>query len=194
MTTIPNHPLTEDRAAEIWGDHAPAYLGQWRSMSDDRRAHAVHLLRVAHNAGREYERATNPEDDRPWEPLDGPVRVGDEVRQNLFGVTRAAVVARVDRNGNPRSSKGGLIGLRDSGTWYVRRAAPTLPTEDGAVIMYLSEVEVIRAVDDTGRLNDFHRLTYDAGTETWYGMDLDGHLRWTTSQKIVRDTWKADDQ
>ena len=73
------------------------------------------------------------------------------------------------------------------------RPAQELPTEDGAVIVHL-EHEAIRAKDNTGHFNDFHRLTYDADTQTWYGMDLAGNLRWTTSQDIIPGTWKVDDQ
>ena len=63
------------------------------------------------------------EDDRPWEPLNGPVRVGDEVRQDLHGLTHAAVVGRLDDDGYPWTAEGNFIGRLDFGTWYVRRPA-----------------------------------------------------------------------
>lgn len=66
-----------------------------------------------------------------------------------------------------------------------------LPAEyDGAVIVHL-EREAIRAKDNSGHFNDFHRLTYDTDTQTWYGMDLAGNLRWTTTRDITPGTWKV---
>ena len=70
---------------------------------------------------------------------------------------------------------------------------PSLPKMDGAVIVHL-EYEAIQARDNTGHLNDFHRLTYDTDTRTWYGMDLAGNLRWTTADDITPNTWKVDDE
>ena len=57
-----DHPLTETAAAELWDAHAPAYLGQWHSMSDSRRAHAVSLLRAGFNAAREHYTADDMRD------------------------------------------------------------------------------------------------------------------------------------
>ena len=78
-------------------------------------------------------------------------------------------------------------------TITIRRTIQELPTEDGAVIVHL-EREAIRAKDNTGHLNDFHRLTYDTDTQTWYGMDLAGNLRWTTTRDITPGTWKVDEK
>lgn len=62
-------------------------------------------------------------DDRPWEPLDGrPVRVGDTVRQDWFGLTITGVVSSVDAEGDPLTAEGVLIGILRDGTWYVRPA------------------------------------------------------------------------
>ena len=122
-----DHPLTEGRAWDIYSD-----------------AHPVDAIRAAFDAGREHER-TNPADARPWEPLNGPVRVGDEVRQDFRGVTHTAVVARVDRSGDPWTAEGAIIGLLCHGTWHVRRAVQELPTEDGAVIVPADGHEFIEA-------------------------------------------------
>lgn len=66
----------------------------------------------------------NTPDTRPWEPLNGrPPRVGDEVRQEWYGVTRSGTVGRVDGNGDPWTSEGGYIGPILGGTWYTRPAA-----------------------------------------------------------------------
>ena len=88
------------------------------------------------------------EDDRPWEPLNewDPVRVGDEVRQELNGVTTIAVVGRVDGEGDPWTAEDRFIGVHDEGTWRVRRAVQQLPTEDGAVIVPAEGREFIEAV------------------------------------------------
>ena len=77
------------------------------------------------------------EDARPWEPLneDDPLRVGDEVRRDLLGITTIAVVGHVDKEGDPWTDEGRVIGILDEGTWYVRRPVQELPTEDGAVIV-----------------------------------------------------------
>ena len=85
------------------------------------------------------------EDARPWEPLNGPVRVGDEVRQEWYGVTRGGIVGSVDGNGDPWTAKGGYIGPILGGTWHVRRPDQELPTEDGAVIVPAEGREFIEA-------------------------------------------------
>lgn len=73
------------------------------------------------------------------------------------------------------------------------RTVPPLPPEsDGAVIVH-HEHGAIQARDNTGHLNDFHRLTYHADTQTWYGIDLTGNLRWTTSKGITLGTWRVYD-
>lgn len=78
----------------------------------------------------ERERAA-VEDVRPWEPLDGPPRVGDEVRQERVGFTITGVVVRVDGDGYPWAADGIFIGDINEGTWYVRRIpAPTPPAEE----------------------------------------------------------------
>ena len=68
-----------------------------------------------------------------------------------------------------------------------------LPTKDGSVIVHL-EHEANQARDHTGHLNDFHRLTFDEDTQTWYGMDLAGNLRWTTADDIIPGTWKVEEK
>ena len=64
------------------------------------------------------------DDDRAWEPLNEGdlVCVGDEVRQEWGGVTCTAVVADVDEDGDLWTAEDAPIGLRNTGTWYVRRA------------------------------------------------------------------------
>ena len=123
------------------------------------------------------------DDARPWEPLNGPVRVGDEVRQELNGVTTIAVVGRVDGEGDPWTAEDRFIGVHDEGTWRVRRAVQQLPTEDGAVIVPAEGREFIET--QTGKKS--RRLTWDAECLVWY--DARGtHLR----GDIIPGTWKLE--
>lgn len=115
-----DHPLTETAAVELWGKYPRLkYLDDWTPSA---RADLLAALRAAFDAGREHER-TNPDDARPWEPLNegDPLHVGDEVRQDYSGVTRTAVVGRVGEDGTPWTTERDLIGLLHWGTWYVRR-------------------------------------------------------------------------
>ena len=65
------------------------------------------------------------EDPRPWEPLNEGdlLHAGDEVRQDLNGITSIAVFGWVDVNGDLVTADGGYIGVLSLGTWYVRRPA-----------------------------------------------------------------------
>ena len=126
-------------------------------------------------------------DARPWEPLNewDPVRVGDEVRQELNGVTTIAVVGRVDGEGDPWTTEDRFIGVLDEGTWYVRRAVQELPTEDGAVIVPAEGREFI----ETRSGKKSRRLTWDAESYVWYdarGTHLDAD--------IITGTWKVDEK
>lgn len=78
---------------------------------------------------------TAVEGDRPWEPLDGPVRVGAEVRQDLLGLTTIGIVAYLNDDGDPWTAEGGFIGQLGYGTWYVRRPVQELPaTPETAIV------------------------------------------------------------
>ena len=79
-----DHPLTETAAAELSKKFMPGVAFQiLASVSPE---DLTEYARAAFDAGREHER-TNPDDDHPWEPLNGPARVGDKVRQELDGIT-----------------------------------------------------------------------------------------------------------
>ena len=141
-----DHPLTETAAVEMW-DASPCPEGyEFRGMLTVEQDATLYAMRAAFDAGRKHERA-NAEDDRPWEPLNewDPVRMGDEVRQELNGVTTIAVVGRVDGEGDPWTAEDRFIGVHDEGTWRVRRAVQQLPTEDGAVIVPTDGHEYITA-------------------------------------------------
>ena len=148
------------------------------------------FARAAFDAGREREREHAAEADRPWEPLNGPVRAGDEVRQELRGVTTTAVVGRVDGEGDPWSTENDFVGVLDLGTWYVRRAVEELPTEDGAVIVPAEGSEFIEQVGDCA---NYRRLTYDAASGRWIGWDMLNHEAEALSPEyITPGTWKLD--
>ena len=133
-----------------------------------------------------------PGADRPWEPLDGPVYVGDEVRQDHYGITHTAVVGRVDVEGDPWTAKNGFIGVLDEGTWYVRRAVQELPTEDGAVIVPADGSEFIEQVGDCA---NYRRLTYDAASGRWIGWDMLNHEAEALSPEgITPGTWQVADE
>ena len=126
-------------------------------------------------------------DARPWESLgeSDQVCVGDEVKWDYYGLTMTATVARVDKTGSLYTAAGLHIGVRSVGTWYVRRAVPELPTEDGAVIIPADGHEFIEI--RAGKKS--RRLTWDADAFVWY--DAYGTYLGTD---ITTGTWKLDDQ
>lgn len=148
-TMEPNDAMVEEGASSAWEETNPGILG-WNSISERHkegcRRDARTILRAALN---------HPDaaglfagvDARPWEPLGehDPLYVGDEVRQELNGVTTIAVVGRVDVEGDPWTTEDRFIGVHDEGTWYVRRAGQELPTEEGAVIVPAEGREFIEA-------------------------------------------------
>lgn len=195
-----NHPLTETAAAELWDKHVGDTVpwGDWYGGS--RRA-LTSLLRAAHDVGREHERA-NPDAARPWEPLNGPVRVGDEVRREFNGITVTAVVGRVDDDGDPWAAGGGFIGVLEHGTWYVRRAVQELPTEDGAVIVPTEGREFIEA-EVAGQTfiareavvcqSDFGPANVLEGA--WRRADTGARVGGQVSRNFITPgTWKVDEQ
>ena len=121
------------------------------------------------------------EDARPWEPLNGLPRVGDEVRQERPGLTITGVVGRVDEEGDPWTAEDIFIGEVNQGTWYVRRPVKELPTADGAVIVPADGHDFIEI--RAGKKS--RRLTWDADAFVWY--DAYGTYLGTD---ITPGTWK----
>ena len=165
-----NHPLTEERAAEMWDAHREPGVVPFHEQGRLYKRGQTAMLRAAFNAGREHERA-NPDDDRPWEPLNGrPVRAGYEVRQERAGITITGVVARVDKDGDPWAAEDDFIGRLGTGTWYVRRPVEDLPTGHGTVIVPADGHEYIEA---TGPVSGATWRTKEAvlGSDgRWYGV------------------------
>ena len=177
-----NHPLNETAAAEVTDEMRRAAASAYEDMAQvTRPENHEKCLNAALSAALAV---ATPADARPWEPLNGdPVRVGDEVRQELNGVTTIAVVGRVDVEGDPWTTEDRFIGVIDEGTWYVRRTVPELPTEDGAVIVPADGYEYIET--QTGKKS--RRLTWDAECLVWYdarGTHLHGD--------ITPGTWKVE--
>lgn len=161
-----DHPLTETAAAELWDasrDPGRRLADRYEEMYHDDRATAVAALRAAFDAGREHERA-NPEDDRPWEPLNGPVRVGDEVRREA------------------------------DGTWYVRRAALELPPEhDGVVLVPADGHEAITTKDgqEFARLTFTTKQSIWYGPNL-AARPGDWVIQTTAPGRLTLGTWKVD--
>lgn len=130
--------------------------------------------------------------DRPWEPLNGRrVYVGDEVREEWYGVTRTGVVGRVDGNGDPWTAEGGYIGPILGGTWYVRRTVKPLPTEPGTVIVPAEGHEYITAT--VGGMTYRAREAILIGENQWHAAwrSDEGVLIYVTPERIDAGTWKV---
>ena len=213
-----DHPLTESRAWDIYSDAHPvdAIRAAFDAGREHERAQARptekitdEMRRAAVSAYEDMAQVTRPENherclnaaltaaldaaSRPWEPLSGPVRVGDEVRQDRQGLTITAVVGRVDESGNPWTGDGTLIGLLRYGTWYVRRAIQELPTEDGVEIVPAGGGP-IGAAHPGGKFTT-HHATYDSYLGSWVGVWRAASGRVTVSSvspgDITPGTWKV---
>ena len=188
------HPLTETAAALLWNAHrthnALPFHEQGRLYMQSQTA----MLRAAFDAGREHERTT-PEDDHPWEPLNGRApRVGEEIRRDRYGITSIAVVGRVDRTGDPWTAEGALIGMLKHGTWYVRRTVQELPTEPGAVIVPADGHEAITATLGSETYHAREAILFSA--DAWLGAwrDTAGARAYMGPTRITPGTWQVDDQ
>ena len=103
-------------------------VSTWGPDDEARMLPKLHKIRAALTAALDA-------DARPWEPLDGPPRVGDEVRRDHGGLTVTAVVGRVNEVGDPWTAEGELIGLLCYDTWYVRRPVQERPAGDGPELL-----------------------------------------------------------
>lgn len=138
------------------------------------------------------------EDDRPWEPLNegDPLHVGDEVRRDHCGIITTGVVARVDEDGDPLTVEGYLIGLRDYGSWYVRRAVPEPPAERDVVVLVPADGH--KAITTT-KGQEFARLTFTTKQDLWYGPNLaarpgDWVIQTTSLSRLTPGTWKVEEK
>ena len=185
----PTEAMVEAGASSAWEEVNPGILG-WNSISERHKEGCRRDARAVLTAALNHPDAAElfaDEDARPWEPLNewDPVRVGDEVRRDHCGIITTGVVARVDEDGDPFTVEGYLIGLRDYGSWYVRRAVQELPVADGAVNVPADGHEYIET--RTGKKS--RRLTWDADAFVWY--DAYGTYLGTD---ITSGTWKLEGQ
>ena len=136
----------------------------------------------------------DPADARPWELLNGPLRVGDEVRQDWCGLTITGVVGRVDGGGNPWSVNDSFIGLLEVGTWYVRRAVQELPTKPRTVIVRADGHKYIEAKVGGVVWRTSEAILGQDGR--WHGVWRAGSVAVgsTSSDSITPGTWKVADQ
>lgn len=193
----PTEAMVEAGASSAWEETNPGILG-WNSLTERHkegcRRDARAVLRAALNHPDARGLFTD-EDDRPWEPLNGRrVYVGDEVRQELNGVTRGGIVSRVDWSGDPWTAEGAFIGLLDIGTWYVRRAAQELPTEDGAVIVPADGHEYITATFDGETYHAREAILLGSGHWQAAWRSDEGVMVYVIAEWIDPDTWKVADQ
>lgn len=194
----PTDTMVEAGASSAWEEVNPGILG-WNSISERHKEGCRRDARAVLTAALNHPDAPGlfaDEDDRPWEPLNewDPVRVGDEVRQELNGVTTIAVVGRVDGEGDPWTAEDRFIGVHDEGTWYVRRAAQELPTEDGAVIVPAEGHEFIEATI-CGETH-YARAALRSWVGDWYAAWRAGERKCglAASEDITPGTWKVADQ
>ena len=186
-----DHTLTE--TTEFTDEVVLALLNAWTGRELPTLDRYDHLIQVA---ARRALTAALAADDRHWEPLNGrPLRVGDEVRQDCGGISRFAVVAILDNDGDPWTAEGTLIGALEDGTWYFRRpAARELPTKPKAVIVANDGHEHIEA---THMGQTYHaREAVLIGWGLWQGAwSADGDVQYyMTPSNITLDTWKEDDR
>ena len=191
-----NHPLNETAAAEVTDEMRRAAASAYEDMAQvTRPENHEKCLNAALSAALAV---ATPADARPWEPLNegDPLHVGDEVRRDHCGIITTGVVARVDEDGDPLTAEGYLIGLRDYGTWHVRRAAPELPTKCGTVIVANDGHKFIKAEVD-GIAHRAREAVLGANG-WWYGAwrkaEGDGLLSAMFPEHISAPTWKVDDQ
>ena len=192
----PTDAMVEAGASSAWEEVNPGILG-WNSISERHKEGCRRDARAVLTAALNHPDAPGlfaDEDDRPWEPLNGPVRVGDEVRQDHLGVTTIAVVGRVDGEGDPWTAEDRFIGGLDLGTWYVRRAIQELPTEDGVEIVPAGGGP-IGAAHPGGKFTT-HHATYDSYLGSWVGVWRAASGRVTVSSvspgDITPGTWKVE--
>lgn len=164
-----DHPLTEERAAVLWGEHAPVYLGQWRTMTADRRANAVNLLRAAYNVGHaewNADAAVEAAREQGWD---------DAASWSIHNIND--VDAERIRAANPY------------------RPAQELPTEDGATIVPNNRRKRIEAV--SGGVTYYAReavLVEGCWRAVWRTVTCSMGPVTMLPEEITSDTWKLEEK
>ncbi|MCV7529057.1 hypothetical protein M3D01_004100 [Micrococcus luteus] len=142
--------------------------------------------------------AVAPTDSSTWVSLgeDDPLNVGDEVKRELEGFAVTAVVARIGETGSLWAKGNQFIGIRDVGTWYVRRTVQELPTTPRTVIVPADGHEYIEAVVSGAVWRTREAVLGLDGR--WHGAWRVGSGRLavesTGSDSITPGTWKAEEK
>lgn len=197
----PTDAMVEAGASSAWEEANPGILG-WNSISERhkegcrRDARAVLTAALNHYDAPGLFADEDAADDRPWESLgeSDQVCVGDEVKWDYYGLTMTATVARVDKTGSLYTAAGLHIGVRSVGTWYVRRAAQELPTEDGAVIVPADGHEYITATFDGETYHAREAILLGSGHWQAAWRSDEGVMVYVIAEWIDPDTWKVADQ
>ena len=204
MSGMTDHPLTEYRDAEITDEMVEAgasYAWEkanpgaryWDSLSASHKEGCRRDARAVLTAAL----AVAPTDSRPWEPLNewDPVRVGDEVRQELNGVTTIAVVGRVDGEGDPWTAEDRFIGVHDEGTWYIRRAVQELPTQGGTVLIPADGREYIEMDVEGQTYYAREALLANGRWNAIWRTATGDRVRYSAQpEEITPGTWKVDER
>lgn len=191
MSENNTHPLTEDRAAELWDAHVPLVLN-FRVWTWGDRSGILDALRAAYNAGRaEWKANAEAAAERAERAED---KLSDSV--HVDEAARRVEAAREQ-------------GWDDAADWVKRREAwsdeelraanphrpaPSLPTEDGAVIIPADGHEFIAMTDAEGWVFGgwaFDRMTYSAEHDRWYGMTTRGAIAMCSAEQITPGAWRA---
>ena len=204
VSGMTDHPLTEYRDAEITDEMVEAgasYAWEkanpgaryWDSLSASHKEGCRRDARAVLTAAL----AVAPTDSRPWEPLNewDPVRVGDEVRQELNGVTTIAVVGRVDGEGDPWTAEDRFIGVHDEGTWYIRRAVQELPTQGGTVLIPADGREYIEMDVEGQTYYAREALLANGRWNAIWRTATGDRVRYSAQpEEITPGTWKVDER
>lgn len=196
-----DHPLTETvaeitdemieaGASHAWNEANPGNL-DWDSLTESHKEGCRRDARAVLTAALPLLADAIPNsigNENPWKPVDDEtVRVGDEVRQDLFGVSTIAIVDRIDEGTYLWVAEGGYIGNLHEGDWYHRQ--PNLPDRDGVNIIPTDPAVGITTSD--GR--KFTRLTYNKDYSIWVGVDEHtSEVLSVKSRNINPGTWKIE--
>ena len=187
------HPLTEDRAAELWDEHVPLQLSFQGWTRGDRRG-ILDALRAAYNVGRaEWKANAEAAAERAERAED---RLADSV--HVDEAARRVEAAREEGWDQATrwidSYQGGPNGRTDSArSANPYRPAQELPPErDGVVLVPADGHKAIT----TTKGQEFARLTFTTKQDLWYGPNLaaqpgDWVIQTTTADRLTPDTWRT---
>ena len=184
------HPLTEDRAAELWDEHVPPQLNFQGWTWGDRRS-ILDALRAAYNAGsaewKASAEAAAERAERAEDRLADSVHVDEAARR-----VEAAREEGWDEAAQHIYNKGweGVTALRKANP---HRPVQELPPErDGVVLVPADGHKAIT----TTKGQEFARLTFTTKQDLWYGPNLaarpgDWVIQTTAGDRLTPGTWRT---